>query len=159
LIVVERSDGGWLARAAGPAGGIVSRRGIFALAAVAGLGACSNQPSKQELTAKDPYLPRLRADPMYAWRVEGADRQVLSETPYDPNSYGETKNSQIIVEHVAHAGVDLYALLHQGEAASRAAGYSDSGYRDDATGLRINCTVQTVATDGAIWVVLTAPEG
>ena len=150
--MVGRIDSGWLARANGPASGIVSRRGLFALATVAGLAACSNQPSKQELIAKDPDLPRLRADPMYDWRVDGADRKVPSETPYDPHSFGETKNSQIIIQHVAHAGVDLYALQHQGEAASRAAGYNDAGYRDDATGLRINCKVETVATDGAICI-------
>jgi hypothetical protein len=120
---------------------------------------CSTGPSKAELIAKDPYLPQLRADPMCAWSVDGADRQSPSETPYNPKSYGETKNSQIIISHALHAGIDIDSVLAKGEIAAKAAGYSESGYRVDPSGLRINCKVEAVRTTRTVLIVLTAPEG
>lgn len=90
----------------------------------------------------------------------GADRQTPSETPYDKDGYGETKNAQITIVHALHLGVTVGSLLTQGKAAAKAAGYDESGYRVDETGLRINCKLgYGVPQDGRIRVILTAPEG
>ena len=136
----------------------VTRRSLLLLGGMSSLSGCSSPPSRAEMIASDPYLPRLRADPMYSWRVEGADRQAPSETPYVKDSYAETKNAEIIIVHAVHVGVNIDSVLAQGEAAATAAGYDASGYRGE--GLRIHCMVAaTVPPDGRILVILRAPEG
>jgi hypothetical protein len=104
--------------------------------------------------------PAAPGDPTYSWRVEGADRQTPSETPYNKDSYAEIKNAEIIIVHALHLGVDVDSLLAQGEAAAKAAGYGESGYRVDETGLRIQCVLAaSVPHNGRILVILSAPEG
>lgn len=112
-----------------------------------------------EKIANDPYLPRMRSDPMYSLRLTGAERQNPRESPYDKDSYSENPNAQITISHIADPGVDLDRLREQALAFARAAGYGADGYRNDGSGLRINCKVGILGSDRTILIILTAPQG
>lgn len=113
----------------------------------------------EDLIARDPYLPELRADPMYSWQVDGADRQTPQESPEDLHGWGEQTNSEIIIEHVVHSGIDINALYEKATAAYKAAGYDESGYRTISNGLRINCMIGLDLKDGMILIRLRAEWG
>ena len=156
--MVESSDSDWLAGARRRVGRGVSRRGLFALVTATGLSACSSQ-SRDEKIAKDPYLPQLRADPMYSWRVEGADRQAPAESPVDLSDPVEVRQAQITIYHLVHPDVDIDALYAQAIAARRTAGYDDSRYRVNDSGLRMKCEIVTVPRNRSLLFALSAPEG
>src|SRR5450759_2191236 len=54
-----------------------------------------------------------REDPMYSWQVDGADRQAPHESPEDLHAWGEPTQSEIIIEHLVHPGVDIKALYEK----------------------------------------------
>jgi len=108
----------------GKPGGHFSRRDLILLVGagtglVASVGfvavkiADSLVVTPEDLVAKDPYLWQLREDPMYSWQVDGADRQAPHESPEDLHAWGEPTQSEIIIEHLVHPGVDIKALYEK----------------------------------------------
>lgn len=138
---------------------IPSRRLALILGASFVLGSCSRSPTLKEKIASDPYLPRMRQDPMYGLQLPGALRQSPFESPYEKDSWGENPNAQITISHLADPGVDLILLRDKALAFARSVGYSDSGYRTDESGLTINCKLGITASDRTLLIILTAPQG
>jgi hypothetical protein len=135
----------------------IPRRRLLLLAAISALGACSRQPTLAEKIAKDPYLPRLRSDPMYSWHVDGAERQAPHETPYDQNSIAELKIAEIIIVHSVQSGVDINDVYAQARVARTAAGYNESDFRVTSDGLNITCYLGIDADNRIVSVTLSAP--
>jgi hypothetical protein len=96
---------------------------------------------------------------MYSWQVDGADRQAPHESPEDLHAWGEPTQSEIIIEHLVHPGVDIEALYEKARAARFAAGYDDSYYRVNSHGLRINCMIGSDPEQGLILIRLQAEWG
>jgi hypothetical protein len=135
-------------------GTTVSRRGLIAIAVVAGVSGCGL--SFDDKVAKDPYISLIKTDPMFSWAPPGKLTRTVTYSPLSDQPLANQQATAVVVYYVPDAAKipDLVKLAFD---ASLANGYNSSGKRD-AGGIVILLSIQTAASMQGVSLIFQAPS-
>ena len=131
----------------------VSRRSLIAWCAAISLSGCAEDEATK--IAKDPYLPTMMKDPLYAWRPVGGLSRTEALLPRSTDKFASgTAVSRITITY--RGSGDVQGLQREAQGVSLQAGYV-SGKRYLMTGVDVLCDIALLSDGTGMEIYFEAP--